>query len=130
MPTAIEIGGLALIVGLLAFAQRLGGWEHKTLARLLGVTVVGLCVAWCFLFLPAWAGWGAAATGWSIFLWLMFAWTHHPAIASRQSPAGGMLVLQGTTLDQRSPPNQGITYIAKLRVVVTNSSGQTIHVLA
>jgi len=130
MPTAIEIGGLALIVALLAFAQRLGGWEHKTLARCLGVTAVGLVIAWCFLFLPAWAGWGAAAVGWSVCLWFLCLWTRHPTSAVRQLPSVTLLTLQGTTLDPRCPPNQGITYTAKVRAVFTNTSAEMIHVLA
>jgi hypothetical protein len=48
----LEIGGLALIAGLLAFAQRLGGWEHKPLARCIGMLSAGLFVWWCFLFVP------------------------------------------------------------------------------
>jgi hypothetical protein len=54
MPTAVEIGGLGLIVGLLAIAQRLGGWEHKPLARVLGITCAVLFAGWLFLFLPKW----------------------------------------------------------------------------
>jgi hypothetical protein len=52
-PTAIQVGGAALIVGLLAFARNLGGWENKPLARGLGITAAILFVWWCFLLFPA-----------------------------------------------------------------------------
>jgi hypothetical protein len=56
-PTATEIGGLALIVGTLALAQRLGGWESKPLARSLGVLTTCLLIAWFFMFFPASVAW-------------------------------------------------------------------------
>jgi HAMP domain-containing protein len=67
-----------LIVGLLAFAQRLGGWEHKPLARCLGFTAGALFVMWCFLFLPSWVGWTALAAVWTTSLWFIFSWTQEP----------------------------------------------------
>jgi hypothetical protein len=78
-PTSTEIGGLGFILALLALAQRLGGWEHKLIAKCLGLAGAGLLVAWCFLFLPTWCGWVSAAVVWSIFLWFVFSWTQKRA---------------------------------------------------
>ena len=85
-PTAIEIGGLALIVTVLAFAQRLGGWEHKPLARGLSIAAGGLFVAWCFLFSPMWFGWMVAAIIWSICLWFISTWVRTPVDHTRERP--------------------------------------------
>jgi hypothetical protein len=73
-PTAIEIGGLALIVGLFGYAQRLGGWKNRVLARWLNVAGAGLFVAWGFLFFPPWIGWICAALVWSGCLWYLIPW--------------------------------------------------------
>ena len=56
---------MALIVGLLALAQRLGNWEHKLLARCLGVVCAGLLIAWPFLFLSGSAAWLASGIAFS-----------------------------------------------------------------
>lgn len=71
-PTAIQVGGLGLMVAMLALAQRLGRWEHRPTAVGLCVAVAGLFVAWCFLFFPPWFGCVAAAIVWSIGLWFIF----------------------------------------------------------
>ena len=86
-PLQIAIGGLALMVGLLALAQRLGGWQNKPLARCLGITAAGCFVAWCFLLFPAWCGWASAVIVGSICLRFIITWTRKPAASTEQSPA-------------------------------------------
>lgn len=51
-PTPIQIGWLALIVAILAVAQRLGGYENKPLARALVALSSLLFVWWIFYSLP------------------------------------------------------------------------------
>ncbi len=73
-PLQIAIGGLALIVGLLAFAQRLGNWQNKQLARVLSIITAGLFVAWCFLLFQSWVGWLTATVLSSICAWFLRTW--------------------------------------------------------
>ena len=83
-PTAIELGSLTLMVGILALAQRLGGWESKLLARGLSIATAALFVAWCFLFFPSWVGWTVAALAWSLLLWFVFIWVRKSADKTRE----------------------------------------------
>jgi hypothetical protein len=86
-PLQIAMGGLALMVGLLALAQRLGSWENKPLARCLAITAAGCFVAWCFLLFPAWCGWASAAVVGAICLRFIATWVPKPTTSTQQSPA-------------------------------------------
>jgi hypothetical protein len=67
MPGATPIGVLALIFTVLAFAQRLGGWEHKPTARVLLVGAGGLVVWWLTLVFPLWGAGICCGAGLIIF---------------------------------------------------------------
>src|SRR4051812_32118415 len=77
-PSAIEIGGLGLVVALLALAQRLGGFENRLVGRIVTIAAAGVFVVWCFLFLPVWVACIAALATWSACLWMVFQWLHVP----------------------------------------------------
>ena len=101
MPTAIQVGGLALIVGMFALAQRLGGWEHKPLARGVGIAAGALFVAWCFLFFASWIGWTVAAAVWSICLWFIFTWVRKSVDETREPTKGPEIGRPGTLHQER-----------------------------
>jgi len=73
-PAQLEIGALALIVGMLGLAQRLGDWRNRPLARCLGIAASALFGAWCFLILTAPLAWGVAAVVGVIDLWFLIRW--------------------------------------------------------
>lgn len=140
-PTAIEIGGLALIVGVSAFAQRLGGWENKPLAVVLAVAAAGLFVAWCFLFIPTPVAWGGALLAWSIGLWFLFPLGRKLIEAMRAPPAVIVLPLVETdpnptvafevvakVLWRETDPKP--KFRSKLRVTITSRISEGVDVLA
>lgn len=93
MPIGAALGGLALILALMAFAQKLGGWEHKPAARGLGVVSGSLLIAWAFLVLPIWCAWPVAILVWSTCLWFIFLWTK---LGGRREPLAGQETEEAT----------------------------------
>jgi len=73
-PSSVTIGGLALIVGILAFGQRPGGWEHRIAGRFLGILAAGLFAAWSYLEFPIWLACVVTVVLWSVCLWFVFTW--------------------------------------------------------
>ena len=68
---AVEIGALALIVGVFAFAQRLSAWENKPLGISLAIAASAGLLTWCFLFLPEPVAFGVSVAVWSTGLWFI-----------------------------------------------------------
>ena len=98
MPTAIQIGVLALMAALVGLAQRFGEYRNKSLARALNLVATAILVWSCFWFLPHWVAWLVAALSWSITLWFIFSWTQGRLRISGIPP----ITTQPTTL-QRTP---------------------------
>jgi hypothetical protein len=140
--TAIEIGALALLVGILAFAQRLAAWENKPLGNLLAVAASGGLVAWCFVYLPTSVAWGVAALAWSVGLWFLFPLGRKLIDSQREPPAVTELPLVVTAPDptvalnvsamwlERSAPDSQWTFKSKLRVVLTSLVAEGMDILA
>jgi hypothetical protein len=74
----VQLGGLALIFAVLAFGQRLGGWENPKLGRLFGFIAASLGVSWCFLFLPPPFDWVVTLVISWICLWYVYGWIYQP----------------------------------------------------
>ena len=141
-PTAIEIGGLALIFTIFGLAQRLSGWENRPLASCLGIAAIGLFLAWCFLFFPAPVAWGVAAVVWSTGLWFVFplvrksvddkrgptAVTSLPLIDTGPDPAVALNVV-GKQLERAGPDTKWV-FKSKLRIMLTSEIGDGIDILA
>jgi hypothetical protein len=68
--SAIEISSLGVILGILAFAQRLGGWEHKRIGAMLGYVAAIGGVFWAFSFRSKPLAWLITAAIVAFVIWV------------------------------------------------------------
>src|ERR1700678_916605 len=82
-PTALHIGGLGLILGVLTFAQRLGAWENKHFARVAVLVAYAFGVAWLFFFVQERAAWICTVVLAVLFTWPIKGWLREYTVSRR-----------------------------------------------
>ena len=148
LPVSVDVGGLALLVGMLALAQRLGGWENKIVARCLGIGAALLFITWCFLVFPLRIAIPVAGAAWSVVLWFVFPWfqkeadplqegnapLNPPTIEELSKPqlidVGDCLMLELVHVEPRPTDPTIVYYKAKVRFVFTNRCAETLRLLS
>jgi hypothetical protein len=121
-PTPTQIGGLALIAGLVNVGQRLGGWEHKPSARAIGVIASGLFCWWAFLYFNIWVASGMTVV--VLLVVLFFARNWLPS--TRERPRWGrrkelvQLPLLAPVIKSIEATDVGDSVVLRIRLLVSN----------